>query len=35
MRAMEEGRVVYGPCVEGVDDPLWQCTKCGLSIYLA
>lgn len=32
-QAMEEGRISLGGCLIGFDDPVWECTKCGLEIY--
>lgn len=30
---MEEGRIVLGGCCITCDDPMWECTNCGLKIY--
>lgn len=35
LRAVDEGRLVYGGCTTTGDDPAWKCTHCGLSIYPA
>ncbi|MFC1591436.1 hypothetical protein ACFL43_02810 [Thermodesulfobacteriota bacterium] len=34
LAAVREGRVVYRSCDEAPDAPLWQCTECGLEVYL-
>lgn len=30
---LEAGRIVLGGCCITADDPKWQCTQCGISIY--
>ena len=32
-REMKEGRVTLGGCCIGDDDPVWECTGCGLPIF--
>ena len=31
--SMEAGKIVWGGCIVGNDDPTWQCIKCGQSIW--
>jgi len=33
-RELEEGRLVLGGCVIGMDDPAWQCTTCGARVHV-
>ena len=32
-RKRKEGRISYGGCCITLDDPAWECTKCGLKVY--
>ena len=33
-RKLEEGRLVIGGCLIGMDDPAWQCTTCGALVHV-
>ncbi len=30
---LDEGRVVLGGCCRTLDEPMWECSKCGLKIW--
>lgn len=32
-RKMNEGRITLGGCCVSDDDPVWECTHCGLKIF--
>lgn len=30
---IEAGKIVIGGCCVSMDDPVWECSQCGLQIY--